>query len=249
MANYIVTGCSGGIGKILCLRLLEMHPDCRVYGLDIAHAHGIVHDRFSFMPLNLADPSAVESFCHQWLEQHRALACLFNVAAMQVCKPLWELSCSEWEATFRVNLTAPWLLTRFLLPALGAASSIVNIASVHATATSANISAYAASKSALIGLTRNMALELAPRGIRVNAVSPGAIDTPMLRDGLGRACGPDDDPDDVWCKFNAKHPMKRVGKPDEIADVCLFLSSDRASYITGANITVDGGVLARLCTE
>jgi len=128
--------------------------------------------------------------------------------------------------------------------------AVVNVASVHAVATSANIAAYATSKGGMVAMTRAAALELAAEGIRVNAVLPGAVDTPMLRDGLGRACTDGSSVDDAMADLAGRTAMGRVGQPREIAEAILFLADpDRSSFMTGQTMVVDGGATARLSTE
>jgi NAD(P)-dependent dehydrogenase (short-subunit alcohol dehydrogenase family) len=122
------------------------------------------------------------------------------------------------------------------------------VSSVHAIATSKNIAAYATTKGGLLALTRALAIELAP--IRVNAVLPGAVDTPMLRSGLQRGHLQGDDTEDLVKELENKHIMGRIGKPSEIAEAIYFLSDrDRSSFMTGQALVIDGGATARLSTE
>ncbi len=128
---------------------------------------------------------------------------------------------------------------------------VVNISSVHAIATSKNISAYAIAKSGMVGMTKSLALELAEYGVRVNAILPAAIDTLMLRSGLKRGhLSNMEDEDALVQELGVKHPLKRVGTALEISKTILFLAdSNQSSFITGASIVVDGGTLAKLSTE
>jgi NAD(P)-dependent dehydrogenase (short-subunit alcohol dehydrogenase family) len=146
----------------------------------------------------------------------------------------------EFDRIMAVNLRAPFLVSAALYPALRASSgSIVNVSSVHAVATSAPVSVYAASKGGLASLTRALAVEWGPE-VRVNCVLPGAVDTPMLTEGLARA-GRDLE------SFGAAMPIGRVGRPGEIADAVVFAAINH--YLTGASLIVDGGATARLSTE
>ena len=242
----IVTGCAGGIGRIVCSKFEQ--AGYNVIGLDVAECSIPNVQTFK---LDLADTAAINAFCIRFGVQpnHTTVNALINVAAVQVCKPFWELSVSEWDTAYNVNVRAVWMLCRNLRDHLRG-GAVVNIASVHSVATSDRISAYASSKAALVGLTRNLAIEFAPFGTRVNAISPGAIDTPMLRDGLRRALTETNSFDEVWADFNARHPLGSVGAAEDIAEMCLFLcSSESNRFMTGSNIVVDGGVLARLGTE
>lgn len=138
------------------------------------------------------------------------------------------------------------LLMRALAPSMRPGASIINISSIHARATSAGLAAYVASKGALSALTRATALELGARGIRVNAVLPGAIDTPMLRNALAR----NRPLDDAWNSLIAGAPLGRVGAPSDVAHLVAFLADSEVSgNITGQEFVCDGGVLARLATE
>jgi NAD(P)-dependent dehydrogenase (short-subunit alcohol dehydrogenase family) len=133
----------------------------------------------------------------------------------------------------------PWLKA--------AGGCIVNVASVHALATSVDIAAYAASKGGLAALTRAMALEFGPVGIRVNAILPGAVDTPMLKEGLERS---GTEPEAARQRLEGRTPLGRIARPEEIAQAILFLASaERSSFISGECLVADGGALARLSTE
>ena len=148
---------------------------------------------------------------------------------------------SEWEDVFAVDLKAAWLCCRAVLPGMLGAErgSIVNIASLHAEMTYPNMFPYAAAKSGLVGLTRSLALEVGKKQIRVNAVSPGYTETPLVADWFAR------NPPSKRAEVLAVHPMGRIATPMEIANCVAFLLSSEASYVTGANWGVDGGLGAR----
>jgi NAD(P)-dependent dehydrogenase (short-subunit alcohol dehydrogenase family) len=157
---------------------------------------------------------------------------LINNAGIQICKPLVETTVDEWDAISNTN------------------GSIVNVSSVHAIATSANIAAYAASKGAILALTRAMAIELAHDNIRVNAVLPGAVDTPMLHEGFTRGHLELSDPQQQIEELSRRTVIGRVGMPNEIAQAILFLADEsRSSFITAQMLVVDGGATAKLSTE
>jgi NAD(P)-dependent dehydrogenase (short-subunit alcohol dehydrogenase family) len=178
------------------------------------------------------------------------LDALVNNASLQVCSYVASLTVREWEDTMNVNARAPLILSQKLLPALELVKgAIVNISSVHAIATSGEMAAYAASKAALLSLTRSMALEFGERGVRVNAVLPGAVNTDMLRAGLkrGRSC----ETTGIQLQdLASRHPVARIGDPSDIAKAVYFLADKRSSeFVTGQSIVVDGGALAQLGTE
>jgi len=173
---------------------------------------------------------------------------LVNNAGVQIVETIENFSNEALENTFAVNTFAPFVATRALATALGRCSgAVVNISSVHALATSPGMAVYAASKSALVGMTRASALDLAPMGVRVNAVLPGAIDTEMLRTGLvGRGGGVKES----RAKLEAGTPLGRVGVGDEVARLVEYLGdSEGSSFVTGQTYVVDGGVLTRLASE
>jgi NAD(P)-dependent dehydrogenase (short-subunit alcohol dehydrogenase family) len=161
------------------------------------------------------------------------------------------MSVAEWDEIMAVNVRSAFLLAQATHPLLKRTSgSIVNVSSVHAVATSANIAAYATSKGALLALTRALAIEFAPDNVRVNAILPGAVDTGMLRSGLQRGHLSGDHVDELLTDLGKKTVMGRVGDPKEIAAAILFLADgDYSSFMTGQSLIVDGGATARLSTE
>lgn len=193
----------------------------------------------------------METLARELVSELDELHALVNNAAVQIASPLVDMEPDDWDRVLNVNLRAPYLLTRALFPLLrDRDSAVVNVSSVHAEATSNGMGAYAASKAGLVALTRSMALELAPHGIRANAVLPGAVDTGMLRVGLGRGHLPDADVGTQLRALGERTPAGRVGRPEEIAEAILFLAdAERASFMTGQALVVDGGATARLSTE
>lgn len=150
---------------------------------------------------------------------------------------------SRWDEVLGVNLKGAWNAARVCLPhILKNGGSIVNVSSVQALASQQNVLAYTVSKHGLIGLTRSMAMDFAKNGVRVNAVCPGTVDTPMLK----WAASLDPNPQSVYDACNAMHPLGRVAQPREIAEVAVFLAHESASFVTGAVWTVDGGLLTQI---
>lgn len=229
----VVTGAAGGVGSATC-DVLEAQ------GWSVIAVDRRPVDREGALQIDLADAPYVMEV----LRRCERVDALINNAALQLFKPIEDTTLAEWDAVHHVNLRGAFACLkacRDQLIAVGGA--VVNVASVHATATSQSISAYAASKGGLLAFTRAAALELAPHGVRVNAVVPGAVDTPALRDGFARR-------ENAKASLIASTPLRRVGRPEEVAESIAFLvDNDRSGYITGQSLTIDGGALAALSTE
>jgi glucose 1-dehydrogenase len=235
----VITGVAGGIGAATARAFSQ--AGWAVAGLDLAASAPPEIDPYA--SIDLAGPN-VEAELQAFLGAMPQIDALVNNAALQIVKPLRDTTTTEWDRVLAVNLRAAFLAIRLAHPQLQRSNgAVVNVASVHAVATSAGMAAYVASKGGLVALTRAAALELAPDGIRVNALLPGAVDTPMMRAGAAR-----------FGERGVEHigsrtPLGRVGQPDEVARSIVFLAGPDASYVTGATLTVDGGVLAALSSE
>jgi NAD(P)-dependent dehydrogenase (short-subunit alcohol dehydrogenase family) len=179
------------------------------------------------------------------------LNAVVNNAGVQVSKPIVDTSIAEWDMVIASNLRSAFLGAKFAHPLLVKAGggAIVNVSSVHAVATSINVAAYAASKGGLLALTRAMAIEFAKDDIRVNAVLPGAVDTPMLRDGMNRGQHGGSSLQERLENLARKTVNGRIGQPQEIANTIYFLATGESSFMTGQALVVDGGATARLSTE
>lgn len=226
----IVTGAAGGIGGAVARLLAEEGAQVarvdRSFGSDVPERGHFACD--------LGDAEAVERIFPDVIARFGRADMLVNVAGMMIFKPLDQQDWADWQRLLAVNLIAPARLIGHALQHLPNGGAIVNIASVHARRTSALVASYAASKAALVSLTRSAAIEGKARGIRCNAVLPGAIDTAMLRDSPNIKSGEEViDPADV-------------GQPDDIAALTCFLLSDAARFVTGADMVADGGRMGRL---
>lgn len=243
----LVTGVSGGIGSATAKAFLS--DGWEVIGFDRAEPPAEVADRISYWDCDISDSDAIAGAIAASVGD-RPLDALVNNAAMQLNKSLADTTDEEWALVMDTNVRSAFVCMREAYDALVAAKgAVVNVSSVHAVATSANIGAYAASKGALVALTRAAAVELADRGVRCNAVLPGAVDTEMLRSGLDRRPHPDG-PGGNLRELVARTPLQAVGLPEEIAATILFLAGDAgATFMTGQALVVDGGATARLSTE
>jgi NAD(P)-dependent dehydrogenase (short-subunit alcohol dehydrogenase family) len=170
---------------------------------------------------------------------------LYNNAGVDSSGSVADVTEDDWDRCFGVNVKGTYLCSRAAVPHLAAAgsASIINQGSVAALVAVPNFAAYCAAKGAVVALTRSMAIDLASRRIRVNAICPGTVFTPLMEPML-RARG-DGDLDAGLAKTLTKYPIGRLGTPEEIARVALFLASDEASFMTGSVLTADGGMTAQ----
>jgi NAD(P)-dependent dehydrogenase (short-subunit alcohol dehydrogenase family) len=248
--TVLITGAAGGIGRATVKRFAE--AGWHVIGVDRNEYGEPFAENGLFIK---SDISVGENLTYIFDHAHAYtgyLNALVNNAALQIAKPLVETSVEEWDMVMASNLRSVFLSTKLAFPLFKAAGggAIVNVSSVHAVATSANIAAYAASKGGLLALTRAIAIEFAPANIRCNAILPGAVDTPMLRAGLGRGHVGSGDINERLDNLARKTVNGRVGKPEEIAQAIYFLADDQqSSFMTGQALIVDGGATARLSTE
>ena len=242
----VVTGACGGIGAATVRALAA--TGWHVTGVDLVEPPDAL-EIDSFVLADLGEPGGVDEVVRQ-VAGGGGLDALVNGAALQLDLALVDTTDDDWDAVMAVNLRSAFRLVRDLHPALAAArGAVVNVASVHAIATSANVAAYAVSKGALVALTRSTALELAPDGIRCNAVLPGAVRTPMLERGLSRRPHPDG-PNGNLDALVERTPLGFVATPEQIAPTIIHLADTALSpYTTGQMMVVDGGATIRLGTE
>ncbi len=248
--TVLITGASGGIGTATVA--LFAQRGWQVIGVDRARFNGDFPADGLFIQADIAEGENLSRIFTQARDFSPILHALVNNAALQVSKPLLETTVEEWDAVMASNLRSVFLGIKLAHPLLKAAGggAIVNVSSVHAIATSANIAAYATSKGGLLALTRAAAIEFAKDHIRVNAILPGAVDTPMLRSGLGRGHVEGTDVQQRLDNLARKTVSGRIGRPEEIAQAIYFLADEsQSSFMTGQALIVDGGATARLSTE
>jgi NAD(P)-dependent dehydrogenase (short-subunit alcohol dehydrogenase family) len=246
----LITGAAGGIGRSAVNVFSE--NGWRVVGVDRSEYGDAFPKNGLFIHSDISNPDEIKTIYDQARSFSPTLDAVVNNAAIQIAKPLIETTVEEWDAVMASNLRSVFLGARLAHPLLKASGggAIVNVSSVHAVATSANIAAYAASKGGLLALTRAMAIEFAADNIRVNAILPGAVDTPMLRAGLERGHAGTGGIIDRLENLARRTVNGRVGQPEEIARAIYFLAdNNQSSFMTGQALIVDGGATARLSTE
>ncbi len=244
--GVVVTGGASGIGRASARALAEVGRPVALWDLDgdgAATAAKEIEAEFAVSALGIEiDVTDTAAFAPA-IEQSRkilgTIGGLVHAAGTVSADPIGALDAEKWAKVLDVNLLAEALLVQALLDDLrmaGPGSAVVGIASIEALIAHGGIPAYCASKAGLLGLTRSMAHQLGAEGIRVNAVCPGYIDTPMLAGVLGNP--------EMRAQLEQGAPMGRLGLPMDIAKAVRFLISDEASFITGAHLVVDGGTTA-----
>jgi NAD(P)-dependent dehydrogenase (short-subunit alcohol dehydrogenase family) len=234
----IVTGAASGIGKATAQRFSA--EGATVVRIDVAPADGV-------LPLDVRDEAAVTAAFADVARDHGRIDVLVNAAGVAGGGAAHMVSGDEWDRVVDINLKGTFLTNKAALAimleqvpsARGQRGSIVNLASIEGLEGTEGGSAYNASKGGVVILTKNLALDYGRRGIRVNCICPGFIDTPMMAAVFGM-----DGMDGIRASFVDAHALGRCGEPSEIAAAALFLASDDASFVTGSALVVDGGYTA-----
>jgi NAD(P)-dependent dehydrogenase (short-subunit alcohol dehydrogenase family) len=251
----LVTGGSQGIGRAVADLLAAQGASVAVSGLEpdrVAETVQAIRERGGEalgVPSDVTDRHSIERAVAATVDRYGRLDTLVTSAGIQRYGSVVDTDEETWDEVFAVNVKGVFLAARSALPHLRRSDrgSIVVVSSVQAHMTQTEVAAYAASKGALDALVRAMALDEARTGVRVNAVCPGSVDTPMLRASARRfSDGTAEAAEEVVASWGRMHPMGRVAKPSEVAEVVAFLASSRASFVTGEDIRVDGGLLASL---
>lgn len=245
-----VTGASKGIGRACALALAEAGCDVALTARtpadlrSAAEACRKVEARALEVPCDVTDPAQVQQAHRRIAEGLGPVDVLVNGAGIARSAPFLKSQAADWEVHWRLNVLGVVHCTQAALPGMleRGAGRVVNVASVAGLAGAPYITAYAASKHALVGLTRSLAAEVAARGVTVNAVCPGYVDTPMTRDNLDRMAQVTGRPrEELLRHIEAQSPQRRLFTPEEVAAAVVYLASPGARGVTGQCLTLDGG--------
>ncbi|MCB0565469.1 MAG: glucose 1-dehydrogenase [Phaeodactylibacter sp.] len=243
--NAVVTGGAKGIGGA-CSKTLH-REGANVVILDIDPQGGQLAEELGrgalYLHCDVSKETEVREAMDKAIQAFGGLDILVNNAGIQRYSTVTETTEEEWDLVMNVNLKSAFLCAKHAIPSMQGkgAGIVINVSSVQAFITQNNVAPYTTSKTALLGLTRSIAVDYAPK-IRSVAVCPGTVDTPMLRDSL--ALSPD--PEAVFQECVDMHLAQRVGSPEEVAELIAFLASDKAPFITGQAIRIDGGLGLRV---
>ena len=244
MSVVLVTGASSGIGAASAIEFAEAGWDVMAAGRDEARLEEVadVSDSIATWAGELADSGDCDELVADTIDEFGQIDCLVNAAGVLIRGNAEDLSDEDWRDTLSINLDIPFFLSRAALPhLLETAGSIANIASIWGLRSGDAVAAYCASKGGLVMLTRAMARDHAADGLRVNAICPGGVDTPMLAQGADHA---DMDIDAFLDMVANKSPNGRIATPEDVAALILFLASDAARHMNGAILSIDGGLMA-----
>lgn len=238
----VVTGGRGGIGQAICARFAR--EGAQVVAADIAKSAGALPEGVRYQPLDVTDEEACRTLASSLETAHGRLDILVNAAAIEIEKTIEETSLEEWNRIFAINVTGTFLASKALLPLIRKAGggSIVNFGSYDGFIADPSLAAYCATKGAVHALTKAMACDYGPENIRVNAICPGFVDTPMLQSFFGSS----GDIESLQQKVRDIHPMRRYGTPEDVAGLVNWLASDEAVYASGQLWVLDGGLTAQV---
>lgn len=243
----VITGGTSGIGRATVIRFVEEGAKVVFCGTNPDKARKVMEEiealsgggAASFFPCDVSKESKVREMSAFTLEKYGPCEVLFNNAGIHVSGALHETSAADWDRIMNVDVRGVYLVCYHFLPQMLEAKygTIINMASVSGVLADTSMAAYNAAKGAIVNLTRAMALDYAPKNIRVNAVCPGAIRTDILENTFARVPGAEE-------KFTAAYPTHSIADPIEVANLCVFLASRKSDFINGAMIMIDGGITA-----
>ncbi len=236
----LVTGAAGGIGQAACRKFVAEGAKVCASDLDSKAAERIglpLSQDFLYVAGDVTQAADRNSIVATALGRFGKLDALFANHGKILGKPFAQTTEADWDAIQATNLKSTYFLVQAACAGMGQGGSIILVSSAAGILARPNMSAYSASKAGIIMLARSLALDLAERGIRVNAIAPGLVDTPMPRAFLKDLANKDQ----IWASMLEKSPLRRAATPEEIVGLAVHLASDESSYTTGATIPVDGG--------
>jgi NAD(P)-dependent dehydrogenase (short-subunit alcohol dehydrogenase family) len=244
----VVTGAGSGIGRACAEGFAAEGAKVVIVDVNPSAADAVVEQiesgggQAAALIADVSKAVDARKIAQEAVARFGGIDCLVNNAGIQTYGTVVDTDEETWDRTLNINLKGVFLVSKYCIPEIAkrGGGAVVNMGSVQGIRTQRNVAAYTATKGAILALTRTMALDHAAQNIRVNAVAPGSVDTPMLRWAAGLF--EPDDPDSAIEKWMALHPLGRVARSSEIAQVVMFLASDQASFVTGATIVVDGGL-------
>lgn len=237
--HIVITGGSKGIGKACAETFYNDGAKVSILDLDRPAPDKDRKERMAFYSTDVSQEDAVISAVASAIKRFGEVDVLVNNAGIQRYSAVADTSLEDWDLVLNVNLKSAFLCSKHAIPSMLKIGRgvIVNVSSVQAFVSQARVAAYTTSKTALLGLTRSIAVDYAP-AIRCVAICPGTIDTPMLQNAIKES----PNPEEVYQECIDMHPLKKIGTPEEVADFIHFLSSDKASFITGQAYRIDGGL-------
>ena len=231
--TVLVTGGTRGIGASIVRHFENLNAEVIATGANKDQLHKSINRRVKYHYLDLRNEKSISDFI-EYISQRKKIDVLINNAGMNKIDPIEKIKDEDWNNIYSINLYGPFVLTREISKIMkkNKYGRIVNIASIFGVISREKRAAYSSTKSGLIGLTKATAHDLAKDNILVNSISPGFINTELTKNILGEKS---------MKEISSSIPLKRLGDPDEIAKLVLFLTSDQNTYITGENIIIDGG--------
>ena len=242
----LITGAGRGIGRAIAYKMAHEGAMVALAEIDFESAQNIAEELLKqdcqalAIQTDITREADVQTAVSRAMERFGRIDILVNNAGKNFYYDATTMSEEDWDNAMDVDVKGAWLCCKHVLPSMKSAKagSIINIASVHARITAPGHFPYAAAKSALVGLTRNLALDYAPYNIRVNAICPGWVRTPLVQGWFDQQA----DPKATEERVLSFQPLRRIGTPEEIANFVAFVASDEASFITGAELVIDGGM-------
>lgn len=235
----LVTGANGGIGQALVKEFVN--EGYKVIATDIIELESSQSVSVVNIQLDLEQFVTDEQYANNFvlaisdITDRKGISSLINNAAVQILSPTEQLTRLQWQTSFNVNLSAPFFMVQAFLPELEKNNgAIVNISSIHATQTKKEFVAYATTKAGLSSLTRNLAIDIGSK-VRINAIEPAAVGTKMLKAGF-------EGKESQYKQLEAFHPLERIAKPEEVAELAVFLCSEKSKFVHGACISTSGGI-------